>query len=223
MLEWKTRYQDWEGTASELAAVVADVSRELNITDEDVTPNERLIRHYAQHGVLERPERRGKEAIFGFRQIVEFLAARNLLRDGWPVAKVAEFNRAAELSQLLDLVPKGRPFNRAQELVAKFQRLPAPTDLFAVGPPARSSPSFLARSAELTKGRISKREALEALGNASESPDRDNLVRLALAPWCHVYFDPEVLRQQSPEVLELLGQAFTQCLIDERIRPGDKK
>jgi len=223
MLEWKSRYQDWEGTASELAAVVADVSRELNIIDDDVTPNERLVRHYAQQGVLERPERRGKEAIFGFRQIVEFMAARNLLRDGWPLAKVAEFNRAAELSQLLDLLPKGREPNRAQELVAKFQRRSAPAELFEDRQLSMSSPSFLARSVELTKGRISKREALEALGNPSESPERDSLVRLALAPWCHVYFDPEVLRQLSPETPELLGQALTQCLIDERIRPGDKK
>ncbi len=223
MLEWKSRYQDWEGTASELATVVADVSLELNIIDDDVTPNERLVRHYAQQGVLERPERRGKEAIFGFRQIVEFLAARNLLRDGWPLAKVAEFNRAADMNQLLDLLPKGSERNRAQELVARFQRRSEHAELFGDVKHSLSPPSFLARSVELTKGRISKREALEALGNPSESPERDRLVRLTLAPWCHVYFDPEVLRQLSPETPELVGQALTQCLIDERIHPGDKK
>lgn len=223
MLDWKPKYLDWEGTASELAAVVSSISRYLNIMDDDVTPNERLVRHYAQQGVLERPERRGKEAIFGFRQIVEFLAARNLLRDGWPLAKVAEFNRAAELDQLLDLLPKKHKPNRAQELVAKFQRRTTPTEPLADRQSSIRSPSFLARSVDLTKGRMSKRETLEALGNTSDSPERDSLVRLALAPWCHVYFDPEVLRQLSPKTPELLGKALTQCLIDERIHPGDKK
>ncbi len=223
MFDWKTRYHDWEGTAAELATVVTDVLAELNISDEDLTPNERLIRHYAQQGILERPERRGKEAIFGFRQILEFLTARHLLRDGWPLAKVAEFNRAADVHQLLDILPKGRERNRAQELVSKFQRSSDPSPLFERVDESMPPPSFLARSAAMTKGRIFQREALEALGSSSASPERDNLVRLILTPWCHVYFDPDALRQLPPETPELLGQALTQCLIDERIRPGDKK
>ncbi len=223
MSDWRTRYRDWEGTAAELATVVTHILGELNILDDDLTPNERLIRYYAQQGILERPERRGKEAIFGFRQIVEFVTTRNLLRDGWPLAKVAEFNRAADLHQLFDILPKGRERNRAQELVSRFQRSSGPSARSDRVESSKSSPSILARSAELTKGRISRREALDALGNPSASPKRDTLVRLALAPWCHVYFDPDALGRLPSETPELLGQALTQCLIDERIRPGDKK
>ncbi len=223
MLDWKARYRSWEGTAAELANVVADVLQELDIVDDEVSPNERLVRHYAQQGVLERPERRGKEALFGFRQIVEFLVARSLLRDGWPLAKVAEFNRCADLDQLLDVMPQRREHNRAQELVSKFRQRAARSEpLRRILDPSPSS-TFLARSAEMTKGRITKREALDALGTLGEPPRQDNLVRLELAPWCHVYFDPEALRQLPPDTPERLGQALTHLLIDERIRPGDKK
>ncbi len=34
--------------------------------------------------MLSAPEREGREALFGLRQVVEFLAARYLLKDGWP-------------------------------------------------------------------------------------------------------------------------------------------
>ena len=44
--------------------------------------NEHLVRHYVQVGVLTPPEREGREAMFGLRQVVEFLAARYLLKDG---------------------------------------------------------------------------------------------------------------------------------------------
>ena len=223
MLDWKSRYQDWEGTASELAAVIIDIHSELKVADDDVTPNERLVRHYVQQGVLDRPERRGKEAIFGFRQVVEFLAARNLIHDGWPLAKVAEFNRAADLNQLLDISPKGDTINRAQELISQFQRSSPSLAQIDKSSASLSSFSFLDRSAELTKGRTSRREALEALGSTSASPKRDKLVRLALAPWCHVYFDPRELRKLPSDVPELLGHALIQCLIEERIRPGGKK
>jgi len=53
--------------------------------------NERLVRHYVQLGVLTPPDREGREALFGLRQVVEFpggplpaagrLAARQGRRD----------------------------------------------------------------------------------------------------------------------------------------------
>jgi hypothetical protein len=222
MLDWKQRLLNWEGTAAELAIVLEDVLAELNISDEDLTPNERLIRHYAANGILERPERRGKEAIFGFKQIVEFLAARHLIQDGWPLAKVAEFNRTTELKQLLDVLPKPGERNLAQKLVSSFQQKSSeqPSDESKI---TRSSHTLMRRSAEMTKGRVSRREALEALGNLSASPERDVLVRLVLTPWCHVYFDPDILSRLPSETAELLGKALTQSLIDEQIHPGEKK
>jgi hypothetical protein len=224
-MHWSSREERFEGIAAELAERVAAILDELGLAEADLRPNERLVRHYVQLGILERPERRGREAFFGYRQLVEFLAARTLIRDGWPLAKVAQFNRSAELSQLIELLPQLPDRNPAQELVARFQR--GKNDSGSRTPPrprpSAASPKVLKRSARLTQARISRREALEVLGETPHTADRIALIRLNLTPWCHVYIDPEVLRQQAPSTPELLGKALTQRLIDERLRTGEKK
>jgi DNA-binding transcriptional MerR regulator len=220
MKSWASRERAFEGSASELAMQVSAVLDELGLTETELQPNERLIRHYVQQGILERPERRGREAVFGFRQMVEFLAARRLIRDGWPLAKVAQFNRSAEMGQLLDLLPERRSQNKAQDLVSRFQRA-APRS--APAPAPMASPKVLARSAKMTQARINRREAIQTLSGSPDSADRTSLVRLNLTPWCQVYVDTEALHQQSPNTPELLGQALTQLLIDERLSKGEKK
>src|SRR5215831_20249468 len=108
MRDWTDRYRDWEGTAAELADEAAAIAEEIRISDGDAErggdaesraswrPNERLVRHYVQVGILGRPERAGKEAHFRFRQLVELLATRVLLNDGWPLAKIAGFVRLTD-------------------------------------------------------------------------------------------------------------------------------
>src|SRR5512139_1872106 len=81
----------WRGTAAELADRLNVVLVGIpTLADDAGAANERLVRHYVQVGVLTAPEREGREALFGLRQVVEFLATRYLLKDGWPLAKVAE-------------------------------------------------------------------------------------------------------------------------------------
>jgi hypothetical protein len=70
------------------------------------------VRHYVQVGVLTASEREGREAMFGLRQVVEFLAARYLLKDGWPLAKVAEMVRTTDLDGLAVMIPTDRPRTR---------------------------------------------------------------------------------------------------------------
>ena len=215
MLVWKERLRDWTGTAGEMAVTVAEISAEIGIEDE-LVPNERLVRHYVQQGVIQRPNRSGKEALFGFRQIVEYLSGRTLLRDGWPLAKVAEFHQATGLQQLLDMLPRDRQRNRAEQLVARFKGAGAKSRV-----EEGDSLSILSHSAELTRNRIARREALMALGEPAAGRERLPVVRLILAPWCHVYFDPQVLRGLSPDTAELIGRALTECLLNERTRKGD--
>jgi DNA-binding transcriptional MerR regulator len=223
MMVWSSRERDFEGTASELAHQVSVVLDELGLTESELTPNERLVRHYVQQGILKRPERRGREAVFGFRQLVEFLVARRLIQDGWPLAKVAQFNQSAEMTQLLELLPDRRSQNKAQDLVSHFQRraarsAPVPSPAASMD----SSPKVLARSVKMTQDRISRREAIQTLSGTPDAIERSTLVRLNLTHWCQVYVDPEILRQHPPNTPELLGQALTQLLIDERHHKGEK-
>jgi CheY-like chemotaxis protein len=101
------RCQDWRGNAAELAAVARELLGPLGLEDERL--NERLVRYYVQAGILSRPAREGREALFGYRQLLELVAARELANDGWPLAKIADWNRGADERALLDLIDNREP------------------------------------------------------------------------------------------------------------------
>jgi hypothetical protein len=219
----------WRGTAAELAdrlnAVLTGIP---SLADDAGSANERLVRHYVQVGVLTAPEREGREALFGLRQVVEFLAARYLIKDGWPLAKVAEMVRATDLDGLARMIPTDRPRTRAEEVVAKYRSAEtfALTPEFA--PPASRASvqqamrleSPLARAAGITRRRVSLEENLKALGNTTGRADRNRIVRIELTPWCHVHVDAATLGEMSEDTPETLGAALTQALQEERIQKG---
>ncbi len=71
---WEKDYRAWVGTAAELAVVAQEVIEIVKMKDPDVCPNERLIRHYVQKGVLSRPLRKGRESHFSFQQLANILS-----------------------------------------------------------------------------------------------------------------------------------------------------
>ena len=192
---------DWRGTAAELADKVNEVLASVpSLRDDAGTANERLVRHYVQVGVLTVPEREGREALFGVRQVVEFLAARWLLKDGWPLTKVAELVRATDVAGLAQLVPSEHPRTRAEDVAAKYRGT--------------------ARAADLSRRRVSLEENLKALGNPAGRPDRKRVVRLELTPWCHVDVDLAGLAAMDDDTPATLGAALTQALQEERSQKG---
>lgn len=208
---------DWRGTASELADRLNEVLAGVPaLADDAGSANERLVRHYVQVGVLTAPEREGREALFGLRQVVEFLAARYLLRDGWPLAKVAEMVRATDLDGLAGMIPSDRPRTRAEEVVAKYRTGRAP--------PARVASSAagmpLTVAAGISRRRVSLEENLKTLGNDEGRPERSRIVRIELTPWCQVHIDATKLDEMSEDIPETLGAALTQALLEERIQKG---
>lgn len=234
---------DWRGTAAELADKCNELLAGIpSLADDAGAANERLVRHYVQVGVLTPPEREGREARFGLRQVVEFLASRYLLKDGWPLAKAAEIVRGTDLTGLTQLIPADRPRTRAEEVIAKYRaagvREPADDEASIVAtmasappprapraevvraPPAMAPESPLARAADISRRRASLEENLKALGNADGRPDRNRIVRIELTPWCHVDVDAAQLGAMSEDTPDILGAALTQALQEERIQKG---
>jgi len=217
---------DWRGTAAELANKLNELLAGIpSLADDAGSANERLVRHYVQVGVLTAPEREGREAMFGLRQVVEFLAARYLIKDGWPLAKVAEMVRATDLDGLAGMIPTERPRTRAEEVVAKYRRgrtLGAPVSARVPSDnlSQRVSAAPLARAAGITRRRVSLEENLKALGNTAGRADRSRVVRIELTPWCHVSVDAAKLGEMSEDTPDILGAALTQALQEERIQKG---
>jgi len=80
-------------------------------------PSSRVVRDYVQRGIISRPERRGREAVYESGHLIELLAARALVRDGWPLAKIAEFMASAKLDDLRALLTPRSPPNSALDAV----------------------------------------------------------------------------------------------------------
>ena len=141
----------WRGTAAELAEQCNRLLPAIGLAGDAGTANERLVRHYVQVGVLTPPEREGREAVFGVDQIREFLTARHLLRDGWPLAKIAELVRSAGpegLSRLVSPEPAPRFESRLEQ---RGTSIVAPTPAEEALSRLRSKPATTTRSARTSK------------------------------------------------------------------------
>src|SRR5262245_2454718 len=106
-------FESWAGDVSELARLAGEILTTRGLVDAATEPNVRVIRDYAQRGIVSRAERQGKEAIYGYRQLLEFVAARVLVADGWPLAKIAEHFAHIADSELRNLISGDQTRNRA--------------------------------------------------------------------------------------------------------------
>ncbi|MFO1071046.1 MAG: hypothetical protein U1E14_21225 [Geminicoccaceae bacterium] len=210
MLTWRHHYERWQGSAATLAEVAERLLPRFGLPEEP-RPNERLVRDYVQRGIVGRPERDGKEARFGFRQLVDFLVARALLQDGWPLAKIAELTATAPIDELLRLLPQERPPTAAEDALDRLSRERAREEraaLRTMGPP----PERLARESLLWRRDMRQ----GGLVPDSGLPRRD-AVRIELTPWCLVVLDRDALDQIDTDIAEVLGRQLTAALLAERL------
>jgi hypothetical protein len=182
--------------------------------------------------------------VSAFRQLVRALAARFLLRDSWPLRKVAEPIRASDIDALLAMAPGATSRTPAEAAVARIRGSSFESPRYfamsrSVGElprasTSRSSGSFtrpaaslsaadpaLEMAVDITQLRSALTDNLRALGNESGTPERRRLLRLELAPWCHVDLDADELRKLDEHTPEILGTALTQALQEERLKEGE--
>ncbi|MEH6626578.1 MAG: hypothetical protein V7739_09040 [Motiliproteus sp.] len=176
-----SNWVNWEGNITELADIAAD----LDINLEPYST--RLIRDYAQRDILTRPIRQGKEAVYGYRQLVELLAARALVKDGWPLRKIATYTANMSHGELEHLIPGQEGDNDALSIIRRLKGEQGG------GEPARSElPSF---------SRCMPRDSFEELESRIEPPENVN-------------FSSNARSQLSPDLLgsameaERTGQNF---------------
>ena len=105
-----------------MAEKCAELLAQIGLLDDAGAVNERLVRYYVSEQVLTPPEREGREALFGFRQIVELLVTRYLQGDNWPLAKIRDIVRSADIAALQNLIPSDRPQTAAERVVARLRQ-----------------------------------------------------------------------------------------------------
>lgn len=113
--------QTFQGNADGLIATAQEVVAKLKIDQEAGEGNERLLRHYVSVGVVDKPLREGRDANYGFRHLVQYIAARRLLAEGFTLAKIASYTAAVTTEDLARYLEKPDRTSEAELLVAAFR------------------------------------------------------------------------------------------------------
>ena len=112
---------NFQGSADALILKAQGLAKSLQLQQEASEGNERLLRHYVSVGVVDKPSREGRDALYGFRHLVQFVAARRLLAEGYPLAKIASYTSAVTTDVLTAYLEKPGPTSEAELLVAAFR------------------------------------------------------------------------------------------------------
>jgi hypothetical protein len=207
--------EGWTGDVNELARVAGTLLAARGLGEGATEPNVRVIRDYAQRGIISRAERHGKEAVYGQRQLLELVAARVLVADGWPLAKIAEQLALMGTLELRSLIP-GRaaetPPNRALVLARRLRDEARLQSGQARAAPS-SSEEFARRAAHLSSLQAKAGEALRQLGLAEDAPAVEQRTLIAVAPWCQLLVDSGRLGRLTIEEAEAIGKAVTAALL----------
>ena len=155
------------------------------------------------------------------------------------VPKIAERIKSAGPEGFVQLVPAERSPTLAEQTLARLRspaaRRSVPPAMASRGSPPASgdemtfghsaAPSYsepLLEAHEISVRRLDLQKNLTGLGNASGRPERRRTIQINLTPWCQVYLDARELARMPAETPEILGNALTQALHEERIRKGEK-
>ena len=117
----ETLRNDFQGSADALIDKAQDLAKTLKLNQEATEGNERLLRHYVSMGVVDKPSREGRDALYGFRHLVQFVAARRLLAEGLPLAKIANYTGAVPTDALAAYIENPDRVSEAELLVAVFR------------------------------------------------------------------------------------------------------
>ena len=83
-------FKGFWGTGVELSERAKVLSGKVGLKSEKLT--ERLIRYYTATGVLDKPDRLGREAAYHFRHLLQLLIARRLVDEGVSLVAISKFN-----------------------------------------------------------------------------------------------------------------------------------
>ncbi len=221
--------EHWQGSIDDLAALAEKHTAEIDEAGTEPRPNPRLIRDYVARGIMSKPERVGKEARYGFRHLVEFLACRRLVSDGWPLSKIADdFSRSSpeeiralipgldQTSEALDLIQSFRePIMREEAMhdVAPRAMMSAPDpDLFS----ARSRRDLQNRARLREFKKTNKyRHALKEFDESLFSVIRQDMTAFQLASWIVLLIDQDRLNDLTRDDVEEIGEAVKAALLDQ--------
>ena len=143
-------YTDFSGSATDLATLAIACGKDFGLPVDPEKTNERLVRYYASEGVIDRPDRVGRDAAYGYRHLLQLLTARRMLQAGTALSVIGPHNSTATTKALEEGLAKPLP-TAAELLVSSFLQSKADARSIARAAPnaavmASSAPSRPAKT-----------------------------------------------------------------------------
>ena len=218
------KYQNWRGNLDDLSVAAADILTE--VTGAAQLPlSTRLLRDYITRDLLGDAERKGRELVFSYENLLRLVVTRLLLSDGWALGKIQEHFALSSTSEIEELFPQKR-----SDVLATLSRLrqqaSAEIDAMAGNQSALGSAdlrmSFSSKIAKTSSVQAEMREALAKLGIPEDGPATEDLKLIAIAPWFQALVQTERLRSLTRQEAEEIGAGVTAALITLILKRGQK-
>ena len=231
--KWEGGYEELVETARGLLMQTHDPSsapsEEREAYERVHQLNERLVRMYVQEGAVGSGERRGREVVFRFEQLLQLVTARHLIAvEGWKIGQVADFMRAHGIEDMQAVLPSrlvSAMFGAAPPVSAHIaprggQQM-VPRQVEADYADRFSKPlRFLVRRAEQ---RSDFRREMLNLRAPSPLPEGEAWLRFRLTPWTEVHIQEVALAAWTDELVDSLADKLKDLLRAELARRGKRR
>ena len=213
----------WQGDAEALATKVADWARHMGLSDTSrITV--RLIRDYAQRGIIEKPRRVVKSAIYDWEHLIRLLVARKLLSEGWPLQKIAELFLISSIYEIRAMLPAPSSQSTAATEdpalsdLRKMRERSVP-EAWHTMQPQKKQP--LNRMRQASTACFSLRSAQEELGFEPQDIKSQHMTRIEIAPGVELMIDQGRLRRMGQSEAGAIARAVEICLSDPKLRSNE--
>ena len=221
--------ENWTGNAEALAKLVKFWLRKKDIGDKSFEPNERLVRDYVAKNILSRPERSGKEAIYGFKQLIQFIACRAMIEDGWPLSKISEDFQISSINEIVNLIPGESIENDSLSLISEYksenrrpsldrdliQKSSLNMDASSSAPNQNFSASFIKRNRDNYETKTDISEILKRLGSDFGNVIKEDFTAYQLASWLILLMDKDKAKEITRKQAEDIGRAIAAALLNQ--------
>ena len=203
--------------------------KKKDIGDKSFEPNERLVRDYVAKNILSRPERSGKEAIYGFKQLIQFIACRAMIEDGWPLSKISEDFQISSINEIVNLIPGESIKNDSLSLISEYksenrrpsldrdliQKSSLNMDASSSAPNQNYSASFIKRNRDNYETKTDISEILKRLGSDFGNVIKEDFTAYQLASWLILLMDKDKAKEITRKQAEDIGRAITAALLNQ--------
>jgi DNA-binding transcriptional MerR regulator len=221
------KYRNWRGNLDELGATATNILAET--TGAPLAQlSTRLLRDYISRGLLGDPDRKGRELLFTYDNLLRLVMTRILLADGWMLGKIQEHFALSSTVEIEDLFPAQR-----SDALATLSRLkkqvpsthstePDRRDMVDKRWAADARVSLSNKIAQNSSIQVEMREALLKLGISGDGPAIEDIKLFAIAPWFQALVQADRLRTLTRKEAEEIGAGVTAALTALILKRGTR-